>query len=46
MLWNLGEVSFQGNVYDFSADYNAIDEFDILNVYMYLMAKNSISSYI
>ena len=35
------EVSLNGNVYDFSLDYNSIDKFDILNVYKYLMTKNS-----
>ena len=36
------EVSLQGNVYDFSMDYIAIDKSDILNIHNYLMVKNSI----
>ena len=36
------EVSLNGNVYDFSVDYNSIDKSDILNIPKYLMAKNKI----
>ena len=36
------EVSFNGNVYDFSVDYNSIDKSDILNIQKYLMIKNNI----
>ena len=36
------EVSFNGNVYDFSVDYNSSDKSDILNVYKYLMTKKNI----
>ena len=36
------EVSVNGNVYDFSNDYNCIDKSDILNIYKYLMTKNNI----
>ena len=36
------EVSLNGNMYDFSVDYSSIDAFDILNIHMYLMAKNNI----
>ena len=36
------EVSLNGNVYDFSFDYNSIDKSDILNIHKYLMTKNSI----
>ena len=36
------EVSLNGNVYDFSVDYNSIDKFDILNIHKYLMTKNNI----
>ena len=36
------EVSFKGNVYDFSVDYNAIDKSNILNIHKYLTIKNSI----
>ena len=31
------EVSLNGNVYDFSVDYNFIDKSDILNIHKYLM---------
>ena len=36
------EVSLNGNVYDFSVDYNSIDKPDILNIHKYLMTKNNI----
>ena len=36
------EVSLNGNVYDFSVDYNSIDKSDILNIHKYLMTKNNI----
>ena len=36
------EVSLNGNVYDFSFDYNSIDKSDILNIHKYLMTKNNI----
>ena len=36
------EVSLNGNVYDFSLDYNSIDYSDILNIHKYLMIKNNI----
>ena len=36
------EVSLNGNVYDFSADCNSIDKYDILNIYKYLMTENNI----
>ena len=36
------EVSFKGNVYDFSVDYGAIDKSNILNIHKYLTIKNSI----
>ena len=35
-------VSLNGNVYDFSVDYNSIDKSDILNIQKYLMTKNDI----
>ena len=37
------EVSLNGNgnVYDFSVDYNFIDKSDILNIHKYLMTKNN-----
>ena len=34
------EVSFKGNVYDFSVDYSAIDKSVILYIHMYLMVKS------
>ena len=33
------EVSLNGNVYNFSVDYNSIDKSDILNRHKYLMTK-------
>ena len=36
------EVSLNGNVYDFSVDYNSIDKSDILKIHKYLMTKNNI----
>ena len=36
------EVSLNGNVYDFSIDYNSIDISDILNFHKCLMTKNNI----
>ena len=36
------EVSLNGNVYDFSVDYNSIDKSVILNIQKYLMTKNNI----
>ena len=36
------EVSLNGNVYDFSVNYNSIDKSDILNIHKYLMSKNNI----
>ena len=38
------EVSLNGNVYDFSVDYNSIDKSDILNIHKYLMIKNDINN--
>ena len=38
---DLNEVSFKGNMYDFSVDYNSIDKSDILNIHKYLMIKSS-----
>ena len=37
-----GEVFLNGNVYDFSVDYNSIDKSYILNIHKYLMTKNNI----
>ena len=36
------EVSLNGNVYDFSVDYNPIDKSDILNIQKYLITKKNI----
>ena len=36
------EVSLDGNMYDFSVDYNSIDKSEILNINRYLMTKNNI----
>ena len=38
------EVSLNGNVYDFSVDYNSIDKSDILNIHNYLMTNNNINN--
>ena len=35
------EVSLNGNVHDFSVDYNFIHKSDILNIHKYLMTKNN-----
>ena len=40
------EVSLNGNVYDFSVDYNSIDKSDILNIHKYLMTKNNVQPYL
>ena len=36
------EVSLNGNVYDFSVDYNSIDKSDILNTHKYSLTKDNI----
>ena len=36
------EVSLNGNVNDFSVDYNSIDKSNILNINKILVAKNNI----
>ena len=36
------EVSFKGNMYHFSVDYDAIEKSNILNIRKYLMIKNTI----
>ena len=36
------EIFLNGNVYDFSVDYNYIDKSHILNIHKYLMTKNNI----
>ena len=37
-----GEVSLNGNVYDFSVNYNSIDKSYILNIQKHLITKNNI----
>ena len=39
---DLKEVSFKGNVYDFSVNYSAIHKSNILIIHKYLIIKNSI----
>ena len=41
-LHQVEEVLFKKNVYDFSADYDAIDKSDILNICMHLTIKNKL----
>ena len=36
------EAFLNGNVYDFSVDYNSVDKSDILNFHNYLMTQNNI----
>ena len=36
------EVSFKGNVYDFSVDHCAIGKLEIFNIHKYLMVKSNI----
>ena len=36
------ECYLNGNVYDFSVDYNSIGKSDISNIHKYLMTKNNI----
>ena len=36
------EVSLNGNMYDFSVDYNAIDISDILNIHRYWLTNKKI----
>ena len=36
------EVSLNGNVYDFTVDYNSIDKSVILNIHKCIMTKNNI----
>ena len=35
------EVPSNGNMYDFSFDYNSIGKSDMLNIYKYLVTKNN-----
>ena len=39
---NMKKTGFNGYIYDFSTDYNAIAVSDILNIHKYLMKKNGI----
>ena len=39
---NMKKTGFNGYIYDFSADYNAIVITDILDIHKYLMKKNGI----
>ena len=39
---NMKKTGFNGYIYDFSADYNAIAVSDILDIHKYLMKKNGI----
>ena len=38
---NMKKTGFNGYIYDFSTDYNAINESDILDIHKYLMKKNN-----
>ena len=39
---NMKKAGFNGYIYDFSTDYNAITVDDILDIHKYLMKKNGI----
>ena len=39
---NMKKTGFNGYIYDFSVDYDAIAVDDILDIYKYLMKKNNI----
>ena len=39
---NMKKTGFNGYVYDFSTDYNAVAVSDILDIHKYLMKKNNI----
>ena len=39
---NMKKTGFNGYVYDFNDDYDAISDADILDIHKYLMKKNSI----
>ena len=39
---NMKKIGFNGYIYDFSTDYNAITVSDIHNIHNYLMKKNEI----
>ena len=38
---NMKETGFNGYIYDFSTDYNAINKSDLLDIHKYLMKKNN-----
>ena len=39
---NMKETGFNGYIYDFSTDYNAINKSDLLDIHKYLMEKSNI----
>ena len=39
---NMKKTGFNGSIYDFSVDYDAISVSDILDIHKYLMKKNEI----
>ena len=39
---NMKKTGFNGYIYDFSTDYNAVTISDIQNIHQYLMKKNGI----
>ena len=39
---NMKKTGFNGYIYHFSTDYNAVTIFDIQNIHGYLMKKNGI----
>ena len=41
-VYNVKKTIFNGYVYDFSVDYDAITVVDILDIHNYLMKKNEI----
>ena len=41
-VYNMKKTGFNGYVYDFSVDYDAIAVGDILDIHKYLMKKNNI----
>ena len=40
---NMKKTGFNGYIYDFSSDYNAVVVSDILDIHKYLMKKNGIA---
>ena len=41
-----GEISLKVNLYDFLVNYNAIDKYNILIIYKYLVVKNNIKYFL